>query len=1712
MSLLRNLTFRINYDINQQQLRQVDREIDSVIASTRDLDRSFQNNAQNAQKLETKQRELQRSLGETSNKVRELKNARRDAIQSHGAESAAVAELNRKIQDATRTQDAYKRELKETERQLQRQTAMQNSIKNLQTMSRETEENVRALRAQGRAFAAEEEQLRGLARQQQEHQRLTMIQRQELNRLTLKYGEHDERVKEAKREYDRLVASQNRTENSLNDLSNRIATTNPRLARMSDNLSSASRRLDHYANRLSMTGSRVKTFGQDISATFGVATLAGGAAIGYSLKKASDFEQGMKNTESLMSTEEWLQNGERLTNMVKKLGAETKYTSVETAQGLQELVKAGVSTADILGGALKDGLNLATAGEVDLAKAAETMSTALNSFTSDTSLTSAKAANLLAGAANASATDVNQLSLALSQSAAVANMVNQSFESTSTAIAVLAQNGLKGSDAGTSLKTMLLNLSPQTKDAASQMEALGLAQTSVTNGYNYLVKRGLKPTEITYDAVLAKLKELAKTQAGEGASAAKVTKEYDKLITQSGLVSSAFFTQSGEAKDMQEIFGILQKSLKGLSEEQRINALKTMFGTDAVRSATIAAKVGSKGFKEMSDAMQGVTAAEVAAKKMDSLKGSITKAKSAANTLVTDFGTALIPVFDWSVKKITTLTNWFNKLDQSTKETIATTGLIATVATAAVAGVGLLALATGGVISGFARILSVGRAVTSWMSIAIARRARSTASLNAETAALLRNAAAQRAAGGAGGPGPVIGSRRNRRSTRGGNPPLPPLPPGAGDLGRNSRRFARLGKGIPILGAALGVGTLAFGGKENIGANLGAIGGSIGGGALAGAAIGTVAGPVGTAIGGTIGAVAGAIGGEKFGEYLQKSIKKHLPKDTLKSTIGDNVSKDTANAIKAYEKLNTSATNELNMLAWSSEKITAENSKSLKDNYSNMASTIKSNMKKRFSETSKVISGALANAKLTKGEKASLIDNLNDYHKKAEKEVDRSERKIKRILEKAKREKRALTKEERQEINKEQEKMREAAVKTLSKSAKEQRTIMSQLKADASGLSAKQAAAVVRNSKKARDGAIKEANKKYKDVIAAADREYYDNKSISKSQYDAIIASAKKTKEDAVSNANEQHLRVVEQAKKQAAGQVDQVNWSTGEMLTKWEKFRNGLRDVINGISTAVNATLKAFGSDLKIPLWPTGSGASAKADVSKSSSNKGVPIGAYASGTSYHHGGPAVVGEEGPELVYTPYGNARLVGTNGAEITNLERGTKVLTASQTRQMMSGGLNGTMPGYAGGTVGASIKEAGQAVWNTTKQAGAYVKDKASDAYDTAKNVATSVYDFAADPSSAIDKIISKYKYKDVLGVGKAAVKKTKDAAVEYIQDKLGAFMGGGDMGVAGGSITNSYGIYDSLFNIAKQIMSSPLGRGLVITSGHRPGDPHDHGKHNAVDLSGFGSNGGYKAVAQWASRLPGVSYTIGDNTVFGRKYGDGSRPNWATGHMNHVHVSGAASNASGGGSASAWSAQIRQAAKQMKVKLSPSELNGIIAQIKRESNGNQSIVQSSAVNDINMRNGNPARGLLQYIPSTFSNYAVKGHTNIMSGYDQLLAFFNNSSWRSDLPYGRSGWGPRGKRRFESGGWKTVDGQVLVGEKGPELVDLPNNSHVNNNTRTNEILNKKRGQEINFSPNITIKIEASESDNIESRVQKAVDAALKQAFKEFGALFDSGVAY
>ncbi|AHG23937.1 tail length tape-measure protein [Staphylococcus phage vB_SepS_SEP9] len=138
-------------------------------------------------------------------------------------------------------------------------------------------------------------------------------------------------------------------------------------------------------------------------------------------------------------------------------------------------------------------------------------------------------------------------------------------------------------------------------------------------------------------------------------------------------------------------------------------------------------------------------------------------------------------------------------------------------------------------------------------------------------------------------------------------------------------------------------------------------------------------------------------------------------------------------------------------------------------------------------------------------------------------------------------------------------------------------------------------------------------------------------------------------------------------------------------------------------------------------------------------------------------------------------------------------------------------------------------------------------------------------------------------------------------------------------------------------------------------------------------------------------------------------------------------------------SASAWASDIRRAAKQMHTSVSSGDVSRIVSLIQHESGGNAGVTQSSGLRDINVLQGNPAKGLLQFIPQTFRHYAVRGHRNIMSGYDQLLAFFNNKYWRSQFNPG-GGWSPSGPRRYANGGMIKKHGLYEAGEGNrPEMV-------------------------------------------------------------------------
>lgn len=124
-----------------------------------------------------------------------------------------------------------------------------------------------------------------------------------------------------------------------------------------------------------------------------------------------------------------------------------------------------------------------------------------------------------------------------------------------------------------------------------------------------------------------------------------------------------------------------------------------------------------------------------------------------------------------------------------------------------------------------------------------------------------------------------------------------------------------------------------------------------------------------------------------------------------------------------------------------------------------------------------------------------------------------------------------------------------------------------------------------------------------------------------------------------------------------------------------------------------------------------------------------------------------------------------------------------------------------------------------------------------------------------------------------------------------------------------------------------------------------------------------------------------------------------------------------------------WEKAIRAAAKESGIDdLTDADVQKLLSLIQHESNGSETIVNDW---DSNAQKGTPSKGLLQFIDPTFQHYKAKGYGDINKGYDQLMAYFNNSTWRQDTTFG--GWGPNGSTRKAMGGKVTSPEMALIGE-------------------------------------------------------------------------------
>lgn len=373
------------------------------------------------------------------------------------------------------------------------------------------------------------------------------------------------------------------------------------------------------ADDFERTEGKARSAGQGFSEAGNKMALAGGviaAGLGLAAKTAIDFEKQISAIGAVSgATRAEL---EQLRKKALQIGTDTSFSATQAALAMEELAKAGISVTDILSGAADATVALAAAGGVELPAAAELASDAMNAF-SLSAKDLPKVADLIAGAANSSSISVGDFGQSLKQVGAVADLAGLSFRDTATAIALMGQQGIKGSDAGTSLKTMLSNLIPVTEKQKALFKELG-------------------------------------------------------LLTEKG--SSAFFDMQGNVKGLADISQMLQNATKNMTAEQKQLTLETIFGSDAIRASAVLTKAGAAGFNEMAAAMEKTSAADVAAARLDNTAGQIEKLKGSAETAAISFGTLLLPAIVKVAQFLEKAANFFNGLSDSTKNVIVNVALV----------------------------------------------------------------------------------------------------------------------------------------------------------------------------------------------------------------------------------------------------------------------------------------------------------------------------------------------------------------------------------------------------------------------------------------------------------------------------------------------------------------------------------------------------------------------------------------------------------------------------------------------------------------------------------------------------------------------------------------------------------------------------------------------------------------------------------------------------------------------------------------------------------------------------------------------------------------------------------------------------------------------------------------------------------------------------
>nr|DAZ70716.1 MAG TPA: minor tail protein [Caudoviricetes sp.] len=298
----------------------------------------------------------------------------------------------------------------------------------------------------------------------------------------------------------------------------------------------------------------------------GTAAALGGVAAA-AIKVGSDFESQMSRVKAISGAtgEEF----EQLKAQAMQLGADTSFSASQAAEGMENLAAAGFTTSEIMN-AMPGLLNLAAASGEDLASSSDIAASTLRGFGLAAS-DAAHVADVLAANANRTNSSVADTGEAMKYIAPLARAAGLSLEETAAAIGIMANAGVNGSQAGTSLRGALSRLSKPTKDMSEAMDELGIS----------------------------------------------------------------FYDSNGKMKSLTEQVGMLRQATEGMTDEQKNNYLVTLYGQEALSGMLALINEGEGSLGELTEAYRSCDGeAQKAAETMqDNLSGALEQLSGSAETL-----------------------------------------------------------------------------------------------------------------------------------------------------------------------------------------------------------------------------------------------------------------------------------------------------------------------------------------------------------------------------------------------------------------------------------------------------------------------------------------------------------------------------------------------------------------------------------------------------------------------------------------------------------------------------------------------------------------------------------------------------------------------------------------------------------------------------------------------------------------------------------------------------------------------------------------------------------------------------------------------------------------------------------------------------------------------------------------------------------------------